>query len=396
MLINCSECQLRVSDKALSCPHCGFPLKQPSTAPKYQTSRRKRLPNGFGQISELKSQNLRKPYRAMVTIGKDSNGRPICRLLKPEAYFRTYKEAYEALLKYNSGPADYSSFITVQELYERWKEDKSQKVGLSVVRAYQTYWNYCDSIKNKIVQDVRVNDIRNLIENSGRRDKSGNIIRPTEQQKARIRQLMNMVFDYAVTYELLDRNPARVYSSATAVTVEAETHHKAFTSDEISILEQAAKTDRFAALVLIQCYSGWRPGEMCNLKLEDVNINDWTFTGGMKTKAGIGRIVPIHSKIRSYVDEQLQEAVSGKYKSFTGYSYRNYLYKFHELLTDLNLDTTHQPHDPRKTFVTMAKAASVDEYAIKYLVGHTIKDLTERVYTERSINWLRNELEKIS
>ncbi|MEQ2827819.1 MAG: zinc-ribbon domain-containing protein [Anaerobutyricum hallii] len=25
-LIKCPECELQVSDKALSCPHCGFPL----------------------------------------------------------------------------------------------------------------------------------------------------------------------------------------------------------------------------------------------------------------------------------------------------------------------------------------------------------------------------------
>ena len=27
MLIKCPECELQVSDKALSCPHCGNPLK---------------------------------------------------------------------------------------------------------------------------------------------------------------------------------------------------------------------------------------------------------------------------------------------------------------------------------------------------------------------------------
>lgn len=28
MIINCPECELQVSDKAYSCPHCGFPLKE--------------------------------------------------------------------------------------------------------------------------------------------------------------------------------------------------------------------------------------------------------------------------------------------------------------------------------------------------------------------------------
>ena len=32
---------------------------------------------------------------------------------------------------------------------------------------------------------------------------------------------------------------------------------------------------------------------------------------------------------------------------------------------------------------------------IKYIVGHSIQDLTERVYTEREISWLKEEIEKI-
>ena len=43
----------------------------------------------------------------------------------------------------------------------------------------------------------------------------------------------------------------------------------------------------------------------------------------------------------------------------------------------------------------MAKRANVDEYAIKRIIGHQIVDLTERVYTDRSIDWLRSEIEKI-
>ena len=27
MLIICPECELQVSDKAINCPHCGYPMK---------------------------------------------------------------------------------------------------------------------------------------------------------------------------------------------------------------------------------------------------------------------------------------------------------------------------------------------------------------------------------
>lgn len=49
----------------------------------------------------------------------------------------------------------------------------------------------------------------------------------------------------------------------------------------------------------------------------------------------------------------------------------------------------------RKHFVTMAKKAEVDQYAIKYIVGYKIDDITERVYAQREPEWLKNEIKKI-
>ena len=71
MLIPCPECALNVSDKAISCPHCGFPLKPEklSKKTKGKYNKRRRLPNGFGQISEIKNRKLRNPFRAMITVG---------------------------------------------------------------------------------------------------------------------------------------------------------------------------------------------------------------------------------------------------------------------------------------------------------------------------------------
>ena len=62
MLIKCPECELQVSDKAVSCPHCGYPMQTStkSRKPRNKNNKRRRLPNGFGQI-ELWSQLERHP-----------------------------------------------------------------------------------------------------------------------------------------------------------------------------------------------------------------------------------------------------------------------------------------------------------------------------------------------
>ena len=43
----------------------------------------------------------------------------------------------------------------------------------------------------------------------------------------------------------------------------------------------------------------------------------------------------------------------------------------------------------------MAKKYNVDEYAIKYMVGHHITGITEKVYTRRDPTWLMDEICKI-
>ena len=56
-----------------------------------------------------------------------------------------------------------------------------------------------------------------------------------------------------------------------------------------------------------------------------------------------------------------------------------------KVVAALHLRSEHRPHDPRTTFITMAKKAGVDEYVVKRLAGHKITDVTEAVYTIRDI-----------
>ena len=55
----------------------------------------------------------------------------------------------------------------------------------------------------------------------------------------------------------------------------------------------------------------------------------------------------------------------------------------------------HKPHDTRHTFITLAKKAGMNEYILKLIVGHAIQDITEKVYTHRTMEELQAEIEKI-
>lgn len=394
MLGICPECELPVSDKALSCPHCGYPIK--GKTPKRRSSKKRmRLPNGFGQISEIKGRNLRNPFRAMVTVGTDESGRPICRILKPQGYFKTYNEAYAALMEYNRNPYDLEDSATVGELYERWSEKHYPTLtGDTLVLSYKAAWKRCSSIEKMHVASVRSSHLKTCIENA-----------PTPNTKRVTKILLDMIFDYAVEYDMVERNPARAFKLDKAVSkaaAEERVEHVSFTDEELSTLCRYVDEVSYADIVLIQCYMGWRPAELCGLRVDDVDIENSVIVGGMKTQSGRGRSVPIHSKIYPLVKRRYDEALRlGSEYLFTCpdsgngiLTYSKYRTRFADAMKQLGIEG-HRPHDPRKTFVTMCKNAGVDEYAIKYMVGHTISDITESIYTDRSLEWLAKELAKV-
>lgn len=409
MLTQCPECELPVSDKATACPHCGYPMKPSEKQKKPRKSnKRRRLPNGFGQISEIKNRNLRNPFRAMVTVGKTPDGKPICKPLKPESYFATYNDAYAALVEYNKNPYDLEPSITMQELYDKWLPEYEKTVKST--KSATSAWAYCSGVYKMRVMDIRARHVKGCME-EGVAVIRGKEQHPTATMKNQIKSLFNLMLDYALEYELVDRNYSRTFNLTEETVKEIQSvkkEHIAFADEEMDLLWANITNKRGIDILLIQCYSGWRPQELGLLELKDVDLENWTFQGGMKTDASENRIVPIHSRIQDLVLQKYQEAealgspyllnwadTNNRNRKNLKLTYARYQKAFERIRDELKLNPNHRPHDGRTHFVTMAKRYGVDEYAIKYMVGHKISDITEKVYTRREFTWLREEIEKI-
>ena len=384
MLIECPECNLQVSDKAITCPHCGYPLKQPSKRPYNPSKAHKRLPNGFGQITKIK--RLRHPYRAMVTVGKTEYGKPICKLLKPQSYFDSYNDAYKALMEYNKNPYDLTRDLTIEELHNLWWQSNSaRKLTESTQKVYISAWKLCSGVYDVMLSEFRKKHIRLCMDSTD-----------SYTMQKLMKVIFTQILDYAVQYEYVDRNIAREYKLDTPA--EVSKSHMAFTDEEFAKLWKH-KNFQYVDLVLIQCYTGLRPQELMLLKTENIHLEQNVIYGGMKTKAGTNRAIPIHPAIKPLVEKKYQmnkdcEYLFGK-RNNKPYTYSFYFKAFTGVMSALNLSSEHRPHDPRKHFVTMCKKYNVDEYAIKRIVGHAIADITENIYTERDISWLYSEVCKV-
>lgn len=396
MLLKCPECELPVSDKALTCPHCGYPMVKDAKPPKVKKNKaHKRLPNGFGQISQIKGRNLRKPYRAMVTVGKTSAGRPISKVF---GFYETYNDAYTALIEYNRNPYDLDTSITILQLYEKWTADYFQTLkSVSSTRTITSAWAYCGSVYDMKAKEIRARHIKRCMDSV----ESPNI-------KSRIKSLFNLMLDYALEYEIVEKNYARTFAVSDDIVEEQEKQkraHMPFTESEMKILWDNTNIN-YVDVILIQCYSGFRPQELGLIKLENVDLEKGLIVGGMKTPVGINRTVPIVECIYDFVKYKYEEAkelgseyllncTDSRDETNLMLTYDKYANRFTKIMEVLDLNPEHRPHDPRKHFVTLCKEAKMDEYAIKYIVGHKIDDITEKIYTQRSDEWLIEEAKKI-
>ena len=374
-----------------------------------------KLPNGYGSVTKL-SGNRRKPYLARVTLGliTDEQAGKTTQNRVTIGTYKTKKEALQALAEYGANPYDIqNNNLTLAELYQKWTEAYFPTLaGESSTRTITSAWKYCHPLYKMRVKDLRARHIKGIMEDgyiiSSRGKNAGQKVVASPGTKARIKSMFNLMLDYALEYEIVDKNYARTFDISEDIIKEKEAAtrgHIIFPMEELKTLWDNVDALRFVDWILIQCYMGWRPQELDTLQLSDVNLDEWCITAGMKTEAGKDRMVPIHTKIRPLVQRNYDYAVSlGSDALFNDptatkggmkITYDKYAGRFDKVMAALKLNPEHRPHDPRMTFITMAKKAGIDPLVVKRLAGHRINDVTESVYTVRDLEWLRTDIEKI-
>lgn len=216
--------------------------------------------------------------------------------------------------------------------------------------------------------------------------------------KGRMKSLFNMMYRYALRHEIVNKDYAALCNSVKKEAPQKETIP--FSPEEIDSLWDNVNEIPFIDMILIGIYSGWRPQELAILKTADIDLKEGTMKGGLKTDAGKNRIVPIHPLVYPLIEKRYdanEEYLFNDVNSTQGVgkrlSYDKYRNRFNKAMDHLKL--SHRPHETRHTFITKAKADHMDEYILKLIVGHTITDLTEKVYTHRTMEQLQSEISKI-
>ena len=355
--------------------------------------RHPRLPNGFGSISKL-SGKRKNPYcvRPPTTLDDDGNvvrQKPIC---YTDTWYHgfavlvawkagTYEPGMEREFKDTEDPKELVKRIiddyrivrgdtdgnTVETIYRqalRW-HDSHKHISKSSLDGYELGFKHLKPMHGKSFASITTKDIQDLV------DKAKN-----KSARKLIILALSLCYKYAMASGIATAN----LTQGVIVPTETVKHGEPFTEEEINLLWANRKKSIYYTHALIMIYSGFRGAAYPTL---EVNLDEWYFKGGVKTAAGKGRIVPIHTCIRSLVVET----------DLTEIRHSGYTNTFIKEMKKLGM--THTPHDCRHTFSALCERYGVRENDRKRLLGHAFGDVTNDVYGHRTLEELRAEIEKI-
>ena len=372
-----------------------------------------KLPNGYGSIRYL-GKGRRNPYAVHPPTEEfTENGVPV----RPSAlcYVDTWIKGFTVLTAYKAGNyypgyentiidlnTDTEDTSRLEELankilsdYNQFKGVPIEKPGKTFAEVYDDFYNWkyndgkrtysnaskastraaflnCSALHEKEFRSLRHDDLQEVVKNCPLKHAS----------KELIVSLYKQMYAYADIYELCDKD----YSAHVSVDIlDDDENGVPFSESDLKTL-WGDKKNPVAEFLLIMCYSGYRISAFYTM---EVNLLDGYFRGGVKTAAGKNRIVPIHHSIRPLVENRLNS--DGCLLSVSKSTFRKQMYAY---LESVGIDR-HTPHDCRHTFSALCEKYKVNENDRMRLLGHAFTDVTNKTYGHRTIDELRNEIEKI-
>lgn len=344
-----------------------------------------KLPNGYGSVYK-KSGKRKKPYVVIVTTGWKEESQ----IRKIIGYTETRKEGLEMLAKYHNNPynLDYKN-LTFDDVWQKVIANieelvKNDKMSESNYRCLSlAYKNHCKKLYKVKLLDTKYIFLQDVVDN----------VEAGYTMKGYVKTICRKVFDYAIN--ILDMPIIRDPTDRLVVGEKPNSDkHIPFEKNEIEILWGLQYND-LVKIFLIDLYCGARPNEIFITHKDNIFLEENYFITGSKTESGKDRIIPIHPKIKHLIKYFSNKDEEYPFKTiFDKFNYNKFSRESVKLMEELNFN--HTPYDCRHTFITKMKKAGANEYILKLIVGHKIKDITERTYTHRNIQELYEEIKKIN
>ena len=265
--------------------------------------------------------------------------------------------------------------ITLRQLFNEWLPIHSQSFTISAVKSYHIAFKHISNIADMPITDIHFQHLQNVIN-------SMHVKGLSYSSCKKVRTLLNQLFNYAIIKDY----PITNYALHLNLGPNMPTIKRiVFTRQQINKLWVIDTP--YSHMILILLYTGLRIGELLNLRRQDINRrSSYLIIRHAKTKAGEGRIIPIHHRIMPLI-EQIYCGVDDYLFTI---SYTTFRKHFQDIMKQLNCK--HTIHDTRHTFTSLLDSVASPN-ALRSLLGHKQGDITTRVYTHKTIRELRKSIE---
>ena len=341
-------------------------------------------PNGYGSVVKL-SGKRRKPYVVRKTIGYDDRGYPIYSII---GYYENRTDAMYALAEYNFNPYDIDlSKATFTKLYELWSKENYPKMKPNAIRIYKAAYKHSKPLYELQYSEIKKLHFQRCIDSCTRG------VATKDNMKLLYTQLDKFAYDQDIIKKSYSKN-------LTVGTMEQSTKHKLITDAEVQALWKL-QGKPYVDDTLFMLYTGCRMSEMLQMRCCNVDLENRTMTGGLKTKAGTNRLIPIHPKILPIImrhlsdsdflfDYQRNSALSDPENALAT------LWATHWKQAMKEYGFNHLTHDCRHTFISKLDAAGANRVSIDRIVGHSSKTIGEKVYTHKTVEDLHEAINLLS
>ncbi|MFI3254573.1 MAG: tyrosine-type recombinase/integrase [Eubacteriales bacterium] len=254
------------------------------------------------------------------------------------------------------------------------------KLSKSNVHSLTSVYKYCHSLENLPYHSLKAYHFQECIDQCQR----------SYATQSAIKNLFRHLDRFALELDIINKS----YHPLLTTDSIPEGNKAVFTQQERNLIWEKRNIDWMDSL-LVFLYTGFRISELLELKKEQVNLENETLTGGKKTKAGKNRIIPIHSKILPLITQRMK--MDGEFlftmngEQCTDSQYRTV---WKRLMKELNME--HTPHECRHTFRSLLDSAGANPVCIDRLMGHKSLGVGERIYTHKSIEELKENIELVS
>lgn len=247
--------------------------------------------DGYGAIYKL-SGKRRNPFIVRKTIGWSEEGKQLYQII---GYYGSRALAIQALAEFNANPYDINvSKISFAEVFEKWSTRKFDKISKSNVNGYNAAYKIAESLHDMKFVDIKTDHLQDVIDEC---ELGHGSLR-------KIKVLFNQLFKYAMEYDIVNKDYAKYIDIGED---ESESTRSPFTPEEIEMLWDNVERMDFIDTILIMIYTDLRPGELLLIKTADIDIENRTMCGGVKTNAGKNRIIPINKRILPFIQRRVSE-----------------------------------------------------------------------------------------